>query len=300
MTEMKKFVNILAVTLSVAVAASCSMFELDNYEGPNAKVSGKLVDAETGELIGVEAAFSQEIDWANVDWATWTFPMITVSKGSLVVNELGWKDKEGNEVYEDQRWFIRFDGRYRNDLIFAGDYRVFFKELPCYETDQVLSLKEGENRNQDLKALPFCRIVDPKISYDKAENKVKATFKVELTDPTKANAIMNLKLCGNVQLFVGATVFNMVSADDAGAKKDGFSWGTMTFPACQPGEEVTLEINGNDPKNADLFKYNQVRYFRIAAMASGNGYNTQQAYNFSPIYKVSADFSSIEEYKWSE
>jgi hypothetical protein len=96
MTEMKKFVNILAVTLSVAVAASCSMFELDNYEGPNAKVSGKLVDAETGELIGVEAAFSQEIDWANVDWATWTFPMITVSKGSLVVNELGWKDKEGN------------------------------------------------------------------------------------------------------------------------------------------------------------------------------------------------------------
>ena len=300
MTEMKKFVNILAVTLSVAVAASCSMFELDNYEGPNAKVSGKLVDAETGELIGVEAAFSQEIDWANVDWATWTFPMITVSKGSLVVNELGWKDKEGNEVYEDQRWFIRFDGRYRNDLIFAGDYRVFFKELPCYETDQVLSLKKGENPNQDLKALPFCRIVDPKISYDKAENKVKATFKVELTDPSKANAIMNLKLCGNVQLFVGATVFNMVSADDAGAKKDGFSWGTMTFPACQPGEEVTLEINGNDPKNADLFKYNQVRYFRIAAMASGNGYNTQQAYNFSPIYKVSADFSSIEEYKWSE
>ena len=300
MTEMKKFVNILAVTLSVAVAASCSMFELDNYEGPNAKVSGKLVDAETGELIGVEAAFSQEIDWANVDWATWTFPMITVSKGSLVVNELGWKDKEGNEVYEDQRWFIRFDGRYRNDLIFAGDYRIFFKELPCYETDQVLSLKKGENPNQDLKALPFCRIVDPRISYDKAENKVKATFKVELTDPTKANAIMNLKLCGNVQLFVGATVFNMVSADDAGAKKDGFSWGTMTFPACQPGEEVTLEINGNDPKNADLFKYNQVRYFRIAAMASGNGYNTQQAYNFSPIYKVSADFSSIEEYKWSE
>ena len=300
MTKMKKFFNIIAVVLSVAVAASCSMFKLDNYDGPNAKVSGKLVDAETGELIGVEAAFSQEIDWANVDWATWTFPTITISKGSLVVNELGWKDKEGNEVYEDQRWFVRFDGSYRNDLIFAGDYKVFFKELPCYENDQVLTLKEGENNNQDLKTLPFCRIVDPKITYDAAENKVKATFKVELGDPSKANAILNLKLCGNVQLFVGATVFNMVSADDAGAKKDGFSWGDMVFPACQPGEEVSLEINGNDPKNADLFKYKQDRYFRIAAMASGNGYNTQQAYNFSPIYKVSADFSKIEEYKWGE
>ena len=142
--------------------------------------------------------------------------------------------------------------------------------------------------------------MDPKISYDAAAGKVKATFKVELGDPTKANAIMNLKFCSNIQLFVGATVFNMVSDDDAGAKKDGFAWGNFVMPACNPGEEVTLEIDSSLPQNADLFKYKQDRYFRIAAMASGNGYNTQQAYNFSPIYKVSGDFSKIEEYKWSE
>ena len=296
---MKKLINTIAVVLALATAASCSMFKLDNYDGPNAKVSGKLVDAQTGELIGVEAAFSQEIDWANVDWSTWTFPTITVSKGSLIVNELGWKDKSGKEVYEDQRWFIRFDGRYRNDLIFAGDYKVLFKELPCYENDQVLTLREGENKGQDLKTLPFCRIVDPKIVYDAAAKKVKATFKVDLGDPSKANSVMNVRLCANTQLFVGATVFNL-AANDAGAKKEGFSWGDMVFPAVQPGEEVTLEINVEDPMNADLFKYNQIRYFRIAAMASGNGYNTQQAYNFSPVFKASADMSSIQEYTWGE
>jgi len=296
---MKKLINTIAVVLALATVASCSMFKLDNYDGPNAKVSGRLVDSQTGELIGVEAAFSQEIDWANVDWNTWTFPMITVSKGSLIVNELGWKDKSGKEVYEDQRWFVRFDGRYRNDLIFAGDYKVFFKELPCYENDQVLSLKQGENKGQDLKTLPFCRIVEPKIVYDAAAKKVRATFKVELGDPSKANSVMNVRLCANTQLFVGATVFNL-AANDAGAKKEGFSWGNMVFPAVQPGEEVTLEINVEDPMNADLFKYNQIRYFRIAAMASGNGYNTQQAYNFSPIFKASADMSSIQEYTWGE
>jgi hypothetical protein len=296
---MKKLINTIAVVLALATVASCSMFKLDNYDGPNAKVSGRLVDSQTGELIGVEAAFSQEIDWANVDWSTWTFPMITVSKGSLIVNELGWKDKSGKEVYEDQRWFVRFDGRYRNDLIFAGDYKVIFKELPCYENDQVLSLKQGENKGQDLKTLPFCRIVEPKIVYDAAAKKVRATFKVELGDPSKANSVMNVRLCANTQLFVGATVFNL-AANDAGAKKEGFSWGDMVFPAVQPGEEVTLEINVEDPMNADLFKYNQIRYFRIAAMASGNGYNTQQAYNFSPIFKASADMSSIQEYTWGE
>ena len=296
---MKKLINTIAVVLALATVASCSMFKLDNYDGPNAKVSGRLVDSQTGELIGVEAAFSQEIDWANVDWNTWTFPTITVSKGSLIVNELGWKDKSGREVYEDQRWFVRFDGRYRNDLIFAGDYKVLFKELPCYENDQVLSLKQGENKGQDLKTLPFCRIVEPKIVYDAAAKKVRATFKVELGDPSKANSVMNVRLCANTQLFVGATVFNL-AANDAGAKKEGFSWGDMVFPAVQPGEEVTLEINVEDPMNADLFKYNQIRYFRIAAMASGNGYNTQQAYNFSPIFKASADMSSIQEYTWGE
>ena len=296
---MKKFFNSIAIVLAVASLASCSMFKLDNFDGPNAQIHGRLLDVQTGEPIGVEAAFSQEIDWANVDWSTWTFPVITVSKGSLVVNELGWKNKEGVEVYEDQRWFIRFDGRYRNNLIFAGDYKAIYKELPCYETDEVFTVKQGDN-NVDLKTTPFCRIVDPVITYDANTKKVKATFKVELGDATKANNIMNLKFCGNTQLFVGATVFNLVSTDDAGAKKEGGSWGAYVFPAAQPGQEITLEIDTTNPKNADLFKYEQVRYFRIAAQAAGNGYNSQNAYNFSPIYKVSADFSKIEEYKWSE
>ncbi len=299
---MKKFINTIAIVLAVASLASCSMFKLDNFDGPNAQIHGKVLDAKTGEPIGVEAAFSQEVDWANVDWATWTFPMITVSKGSLVVNELGWKNKDGVEVYEDQRWFIRFDGQYRNNLVFAGQYKALFKELPCYENDEVFTVKEGDNKI-DLTTTPFCRIVNPQVTYDANTKKVKATFKVELGDATKAGNIMNLRFCGNTQLFVGATVFNLVSTDDAGAKKEGAdytAYGGPFIPAAMPGQEVTLEIDTTNPKNAELFKYNQVRYFRIAAQAGGNGYNSQNAYNFSKIFKASADFSKIEVYDWNE
>ena len=74
----------------------------------------------------------------------------------------------------------------------------------------------------------------------------------------------------------------------------------------QPGELITLEIDADvtrTPANANLFKYStQDRYFRIAALAEGNGYNqaSDKFYNFSPIYKVSADFSSIQEVQWDE
>ena len=291
---MKRIINTLAVLLSLTAFASCELMKMDNFDGPDAQVSGRLVDAKTGDPIGVETAFSQEIDWANVDWATWTFPTITISKGSLIVNELGWKDKSGNEVYEDQRWFIRFDGQYRNNLIFAGQYKALYKELPCYESDEVFTVKEGDNKI-DLKTTPFCRIVDPKVSYDAANKKMVATFYVELGDPSRANTISNVVFAGNTQLFVGAKSFNLAK-DDPNAKAQNVN----------PGELITLEISADKTdanfKNADLFKYaTQDRYFRIGAQAEGNGFNTSgKYYNFSPTYKVSADFSTIEEVVWED
>ena len=64
--------------------------------------------------------------------------------------------------------------------------------------------------------------------------------------------------------------------------------------------EITLQIDPADPKNAELFKYNRTRYFRIGAQAGGNDYNGNALYNFSPIYEVSADFQTITEHVWSE
>ena len=53
---MKKIIITAALLMPMLFAASCSMFELDNYDGPNAEVTGKFYDMVTGEKQGIEAA----------------------------------------------------------------------------------------------------------------------------------------------------------------------------------------------------------------------------------------------------
>lgn len=293
---MKKFIISAALLLPLLSAVSCSMFELDNYDGPNAQVSGKLLDVVTGEKVGLEAGTAQ-----TFDWSTWS--MVTaVNYGSLVVSEQGfispnYTGDPANYIVDDQQdWLVRFDGQYTNKLVFAGTYKFSCKKLPCYEPEDGKNsfvLQKGRNL-VDIGVLPFCRIKNPKITYDASAKKLIATFYVELGDPSRANKVANVMFCGNTQLFVGANNMNLAK-NDPGAKMQNVV----------PGELVTLEINANkaDPnfKNNDLFKYDsQVRYFRIAAEAEGNGYNSSKYYNFSPVYKISADYSTMEEVDWDE
>ncbi len=286
---MKKFIHIFAAALSVLAVASCDMFQLDNYDGPNAQVTGSIKDAKTGELVGIESSVSSV--W---DWSTWSMKTTTI--GTMVVVEQGWKKNDGTPAEEDQNWMVRFDGKYTNNLVFAADYVVSMKNLPCYDPERVdFTLNKGAN-TVDFTVVPFCRIVNEKISYDAASKKIRATFAVELGDPERANSIINVALCGNTQRFVGCNYFNLAKGD--AAKKSGFAWGTMVFPAAQPGETITLEIDTQDEKNATMFQYEQDRYVRIAAQAGGNGYNGNSYYNFSKTYKISADYSKIEEVVW--
>ena len=277
----KVFIYIISSALALASFSACDMFRLDNFDGPDAQVTGRLLDVQTGEKIGVEAATT-----VGIDWSTWSY-VTTVECGALVVVEQGWAGEE------DQDWLVRYDGQFTNNLIFAADYTYSTKKLPCYEPENnAITIKKGPN-TLDLELLPYCRIVEPEITVKKDAfgnySKIVATFKVELTDATKANKVANVAFCGNTQIFVGCNYQNLASGD-AGAKKKNVT----------PGTKVTLEIDMNNSKNADLFQYTRDRYFRIAAMANGNGYNTGNNYNFSPVYRISADFETIEEVEWTE
>ena len=277
---MKKFTQIIAVLLSVAFVTSCDLLKRDTFDGPDAEVTGRLLDAKTGELINIEAAQVTTGSWWN---------QTTYNYGALVIMEQGGKDANGQPVSQEQHWFVRYDGHYTNNLVFAADYKVSMKLLPVYEPDKAdFSLNKGSN-TVDFSVIPFCRIINPAIKYDSGSKKIIATFSVELGDETKAKNITNVALCANTQLFVGCNYFNMAK-NDKGAKKSNVN----------PGETITLEIDTTLPANAELFKYTRDRYIRIAAMAKGSGYNSNNLYNFSKIYKISADFSKIEEVKWED
>lgn len=278
--NMKKFTQIIAVLLSVAFVTSCDLLKRDTFDGPDAEVTGRLLDAKTGDLINIEAAQVTTGSW----WSQTTY-----NYGALVIMEQGWKDANGQPVSQEQHWFVRYDGHYTNNLVFAADYKVSMKLLPVYEPEKAdFSLNKGSN-TVDFSVIPFCRIINPAIKYDSGSKKIIATFSVELGDETKAKNITNVALCANTQLFVGCNYFNMAK-NDKGAKKSNVN----------PGEEITLEIDTTLPANAELFKYTRDRYIRIAAMAKGSGFNSNNLYNFSKIYKISADFSKIEEVKWED
>ena len=294
---MKKFIISIALLLAVlSVTVSCSMFKLDNFDGPNAQVTGRLLDMETVELVSLEAAQSQ-----TFSWTTWSY-VTTTDYGALVVYEQGyvpptWAGNPEDYTGKDsgQAWLVRFDGQFTNTMVFAGTYKYSLQKLlPCYDPEEgkdTFVLKEGKNK-LDIGVLPFCRVKDPKITYDSASKKMIAQFYVELGDPSRANKISNVIFSANTQMFVGGNNLNLAK-DHKPAKAQDIN----------PGELVTLEIDTTAPENADLFKYStQDRYFRIGAMAEGNGYNSEKNkyYNFSPIFKVSADFSTIEEVKWDD
>jgi len=281
---MKKITYIIATLLSVAAVASCDMFQLDNFDGPDAQVSGNLLDAKTGERIGIEGYSKSSGSW----WSR-----TTTYYGGMIVTEQGWTNpKDGTPVSSDQTWMVRYDGHYANKLIFAADYKVSMKNLPVYEPQNSdFTIKKGSN-TLDWTLTPFCRVINPQFSYDASSRKIKATFSVELGDATKANNISNVAFCANTTVFVGCEFGNMAK-DDKGAKKQGNN-------VVAPGETVTLEISLDDPKNVELFRYTQDRYLRIAAMAKGNGFNTANVYNFSKIYKVSADFKTFTEVIWED
>lgn len=91
----RSFIYIFAAFL----AASCSVFEIDNYEQPDETIRGNIVDAYTGELIQTEQN----------------------SRGIRVrLTELSY----GENVQHNPDFYARDNGTYQNTKLFKGFYNV--------------------------------------------------------------------------------------------------------------------------------------------------------------------------------
>lgn len=250
---MKKLLYIIPCLL--LMMTSCELFQLDNLEGPDATVAGKFIDSSTGDNVQME---------------------YTSSAGQMNVIQLGWD-------YEAvQYWLCKFDGTYRNDRIFAGDYRIESTRLNVFPFSEEISLAKGDNLDQDFTVTPYCRIVDPVITY--VGGKIRATFSVEMGNPAVLNTISQVKLCASTDKFVG-NLFNLVGNDPGAKRSSGLT----------PGTTITLEIDPALPANDAQFHYTRNHYVRIAALATGGGNNSTSLWNFSPVFKISSDFSEITE-----
>ena len=263
---MKKIFVLLSL---IVLATSCDWFVFDNQEYYNAQVEGRIIDSKTGQLM------------------QFAFP----NTCSISIIEEGWKDLAGQPAEEAQTWYVKCNGTYVNKLVWAAKYRMETKKQNFYPVTIPFELKKGEN-TVNFEVTPYCRVLDPVITFE--DGKIVARFKVEVEDPA-ATATVDVSLFGFTDRWVsdGNNNFDFDKVQTEGQKKKiKNADGTST---------IELKIDPNHPKESGMqFAYKRNHYLRIGARAYGNE-NSGKYYNFSPVFKMSGDFSKVEEVtNWDE
>ena len=215
----------------------------------------------------IEGRFIDSATQENVQFA---FP----NTNTMTVVELGW-DKEAT-----QSWNTKPNGTYCNKLVFAGDYKMQTSNSNYYPLTKEFKINKGAN-TVDFTVVPYARIKDFSLTYDASSKKLVAKFKAEHGDKTKTNS-MAAKIFVYTDRFVS----------------DGFNnyntWSPAT-PCADDGATVNeLTVDVSNPNFNGNYS-NRTHYIRVGVVAKGAGVNNNARYNFSPVYAVSKDFSSITE-----
>lgn len=243
MKDMNRIIKIAVLPLIISLlAVSC---EIDNYEGPDAKISGRFLDSKTGELVGTDIT----------------------NGNSIGAYELGWASESR------QNWAIKNTGEYTNNLVFASTYRLEFNNCNFFPFNvENFVITKGENVH-DFTVTPYIRVKNPSITYDATTKTVKATFGLEAGgENIKLNEI---RLFAFTDHWVGNYVKFAVASSDC-YKKASSNQVSSTIGS----DTYTLTMNVES--NATLFKYTRNYYFRIGALATVSGVGTVR-HNYSPL-----------------
>ena len=261
--------KILALLSLIVLATACDWFVFDNQEYYNASVEGRIIDSKTGQPI--------------------QFAVPNTCKISII--EEGWTDNAGNPAEEAQDWYVKCNGIYRNNLVWAAKYRMETKKQNFYPVSIPFELKKGAN-TVDFEVTPYCRVLDPVITYE--GGKIIARFKVQVEDKSKTPDV-DVALFGFTDRWVsdGNNNFDFDKVQKDGKKKK--------IKLDSKGE-ATVELKIDPTKESGTqFVYTRDHFLRIGAMAKGSKDNSGKYYNFSPVFKMSGDFQTVTEVtNWEE
>lgn len=154
---MKNIQILIFLLCGAFVFNSC---ELDNYEAPNASLSGAIIDNQTGETVQSD--------------------IISGTRIELI--------EHGFENPSIQQIVVKVDGTYRDDMMFAGKYSIIPLRRGNFVpmTDTMIVDIEGETV-KNFEVQPYIRILDPNITID--GTKITGTFRLEQTVENKVSQI---------------------------------------------------------------------------------------------------------------
>lgn len=165
---MKNIQILIFLICGAFVFNSC---ELDNYEAPDASLSGAIIDNQTGEPVQSD--------------------IISGTKIELI--------EHGFENPSIQQIVVKVDGTYRDDMMFAGEYSIIPLRRGNFVpmTDTMVVEIEGQTV-KNFEVQPYIRILDPNITIE--GTKITATFRLE---QTVENEVSQIGLFGHRSPAVG-------------------------------------------------------------------------------------------------
>lgn len=123
---MKKITTLLLVSAAAVCAASCSLFEIDNYNAPEETLFGKVTDAAGKPVLTDQGSEGIRVRLTETSW-------------------------DGNVTPLD--FYCRPDGTFNNTKVFEGDYniRIDGPFIPLVRSTQDGTLLADDTRNEHIK-----------------------------------------------------------------------------------------------------------------------------------------------------
>lgn len=168
--------KILYFIFGAALLSLASCMEIDNWDAPDARVYGRVIDAYTGENL-----LTSQGDWSIRIWEK-SFTENTPQYQSLSVKQ---------------------DGTYNNSKLFAGTYDMLPYDGPFWPiTDTLKNVVLKEETQQDFEVIPYLQIVNFEATLNGTDLtltcQLKAPVRVDLPNLREIKPFLSLTtFCGN-------------------------------------------------------------------------------------------------------
>lgn len=223
--------NIKKTTLalfSICAVLSFQACKLDNYDRPNATLTGKIIDAETNESVQTQYKDGTRIrlyEFYNQEWSV-----------------------------QPTNFWVKQDGSFENKAVFAGKYKVLAEG--AFHPIDVIEVDISGMKNLDIKVTPYLRLT---INATPVTDGVTLSTKVTRTASSpKINTITFL--CGETPYVDKSTFAKKADKDvsklqDSEIVSEAF---TETLTGLQKGKTYYVRAGALAINPANHYNYSEI------------------------------------------
>lgn len=211
--------NTYLVTLAITILLSAC--EKDNYTKPNASLHGKIIDANTGDIVPGSNSKGQY--------------------GRLFLYQLDYGSSNPNPIVSE----FNSDGTYQNSNIFTGKYKVVPTAGPWDYTDTIITDVNG-NTEKDIKLKPW--LTSTITVGEITANSITVTFTIKNNFPAsssnktaRAGAIIDVNSGLNINDYLQRNIVNVESMDNGAIDAKTF---TYTFTGLASNTTYYIKAGG--------------------------------------------------------